>query len=232
MPTRRFACLLLALPFAVPSAWAAQAVPAAEIVAAAQRSLSGPSGDRLTLRVVGAPDDAVVRAGRVALRALPVTGRWPRSRVAVPVRITVDGAVVRTETVWFAVTAERDVLVYAEDAPAGTPATAIKTRVVSVDVAAVQQAFAVDSAGYSGERLKRGVHAGAPVLAGDFEPIPDVDRQGTVAVHVRYGAIRMEATGRAMRAGNTGEVVPVLVDGAETPVEARVLARGEVEIEH
>jgi flagella basal body P-ring formation protein FlgA len=81
-----------------------------------------------------------------------------------------------------------------------------------------------------GTRLRHAVLAGSMVRADDFERIPDVDRQQRVHVEVALGAIRMQARGTAIAKGDAGDVVPVLVDGAESPVRARVVDKGEVEV--
>lgn len=174
--------------------------------------------------------NAIVPAGTVMLRAAPPPGRWPRSRVAVPVQIYVSGKLARSETVWFAVRAERRGFVYGNDAPAGTPALKLATRSELVDVAATDETPIEVLSTLSNERLKRGVHAGWPVLKGDFESIPDVDKNTRVIVHVRYGAIQMQTVATALQPGDVGDAVSVLVEGAHSPVQALVEAKGVVDI--
>ena len=209
----------------------AQTVKAARLVEAARQALPA-AGPRLTVttRVLGASTDTTVPAGAVHLQTHPVVGRWPRARVAVPVAVLVDGRPVRSETIWFAVQALCPTWVYAQDAPAGTEMGKLKVRKATVDIASAD-GLPVDAlASLTGDRLKRGVHAGWPLLEGDFEPIPDVDRQSQVIVHVRYGPIRMETLGRALDTGDVGDVVPVLVEGAASPVLAKVAGKGVVDI--
>lgn len=234
MNTRRFAivfaCCVGAAHAAAP---AEQTIPAARLVGAARAALPGVashSGMTLTTSVVGTPVDAVVPAGTVALLARAPTGRWPRARVAVPVEVLIDGKVVRNETVWFAVTAKRYGLVYGSDAPIGTPASKLKLSPGEVDVAAADGAAVETAAQLADERLKRGVHAGWPVLENDFEAVPDVDKNARVVVRIRYGAIRMQALATALQAGDIGDAIPVLVEGADAPVQAQVEARGVVDI--
>lgn len=208
-----------------------QTISAARLVEMAHAALPATAtGMVVTTQVVGAPPDAIVQAGKVDLHADAPVGRWPRARVSVPVTIRINGKRVRTETVWFSVKALRVVPVYDVDAPRGTPVAQLKSHRASVDVAALDGVPVDALATLANERLKRGVHAGWPVVKSDFEPVPDVDKQGRVVVHVSYGPIRMEAVATALAAGNIGDTVSVLVEGASSPVEARVEAKGVVAI--
>lgn len=208
-----------------------QTITTARLVEAARNMLPAAGPDlAVTARVLGRPDDAIVPAGTVRLQAQPVAGRWPRARVAVSVSVFVNEQAVRSETIWFAVRALRPAWVYAKDAPAGTAMSKLKLHKSTVDVAKAEGQPVDAAIALKGSRLKRGVHAGWPVLKGDFEPIPDVDKQSQVIVHVRYGSIRMETLGRALNVGDVGDVVPVLVEGAVSPVLARVTGKGVVDV--
>lgn len=207
-----------------------QTVTAARLVEVACASLPAAGDSTITTRVMGAPLDATVPAGALRLHTPSVVGRWPRARVAVPVEILVNDQPVRAETVWFAVKALRSVWVYDQDTPAGEMAARLKVHKVAVDVAAANGTPVDELASLANDRLKRGVHAGWPLLEGDFEVIPDVDKQSRVIVHVRYGPIRMETMARALGTGDVGDVVSVLVDGAASPVQAKVAGKGVVDI--
>lgn len=224
------ACCMVSAGFAAP---AEQTIDATRLVAAARAALpaSAPAANlAITVNVIGTPTDAIVPAGTVTLHAEEPPGRWPRSRVAVPVQIRVDGNLARSETVWFAVHAPRRGLVYDNDVPMGTPAVKLATRSSLVDEAATAGIPVAALNTLANERLRRGVHAGWPVLKSDFEPIPDVDKNTRVIVHVRYGAIQMQTVATALQAGDVGDAVPVLIEGAHSPVQARVEARGVVDI--
>jgi flagella basal body P-ring formation protein FlgA len=185
---------------------------------------------KVTSRVIGVPHDATVPDGSVRLKAQPIMGRWPRARVAVSVLISVDGKAVRTETIWFAVKALQTAWIYGNDAPAGTPVGKLKIRQADVDVAESDGQPVKTLASLADERLKRGIHAGWPLLAEDFEPVPDVDTRSQVVVHVRYGPIRIETLAEAMSAGEVGDTVPVLIKGAASPVLAKIVGKGAVDI--
>lgn len=209
-----------------------QTVTTTRLVEAARASLPAAGGSTITTRVMGTPPDATVPAGTLRLQTPSVVGRWPRARVAVPVEVFVNSKPVRTETVWFAVQALRSVWVYDQDTPAGSVADKLKVHKATVDVAEADGTPVDGLASLANDRLKRGVHAGWPLLEGDFEAIPDVDKQSRVIVHVRYGPIRMETMAKALGAGDVGDVVQVLVEGAASPVLAKVTGKGVVDIAH
>lgn len=223
--------LLLSTPM-LPAHAAVQTVPAARIVAAARQALAHlpiRHATQVDAHVVGRPTDAVVQAGSLEIMADAPAGRWPRARVAVPVRLRIGGHTVRTETVWFAIAALRPVATYAEDAALGTPASHVRVSRKTRDVASLH-GHPVEPDAVAGQRLRHAVAAGAPLLAEDFEPVPDVDARQQVTVLVRYGAVRLRTRGTALSSGDAGQTVSVLADGAEGPVQAKVTAKGVVQI--
>lgn len=225
---------VLATSLLVPIASAAvQTVEGARILDTARAVMASDRAGRgtdITFHPLGRTADAVVPGGKVTLHASRPTGTWPRSRVAIPVQLLVDGRSVRTETVWFAVSAKRQALVSADDAIQGTAATDLAVRLASVDVASVHGQVLQTLGPLAGMRLKQGLRAGAPLLREDFEPVPDVDVRGKVTVLVNLGAIRMQTRGTALSAGNAGQTILVLAEGAESPVRARVQSKGVVQV--
>jgi len=225
--------LVLMSPTASAMPRASQRIDAARIVAAARTQIDAQLGSERSaaqVTVVGMPQDVTAPEGAVTLGLRPLTGRWPRARIGVPVDIDVSGLVARSATVWFALSLHRQALSYAGDVPLGAPAASLKLKPRDVDVAAVQGEVVKDLRDVQGLRLRHPVLADAVVVREDFERIPDVDRQERVQVMVASGSIRMQAKGTAMAKGDTGEIVPVLVDNAEAPVHARITDRGVVEV--
>jgi flagella basal body P-ring formation protein FlgA len=224
---------LLLLAPVLPARGAVQTVAAARVVAAAEAALGTlplAPGTHLRLQVVGKPTDAVVPAGALALHASAPSGHWPRSRVAVPVRLEVAGRPAKTETVWFAVEAECPLAVYTSDTASGTAGGDVRSHPADVDTAQLHGHPLQSLAAMKGQRLRHAMLAGAPVMQEDFEPIPDVDARQQVTVLVRYGAIRMQTRGTALSAGDAGQTVAVLATGAQSPVQARVTGKGVVEV--
>lgn len=212
---------------------ASQRIDAARMVAAARAQIDAQLGSErgaAQVTVVGMPEDVTAPEGAATLGLRPLTGRWPRARIGVPVDIDVNGQVVRSATVWFALSLHRQALSYAGDVPLGAPAASLKLVPRDVDAAAMQGEVVKDLQDVQGMRLRHPVMADAIVVREDFERIPDVDRQERIQVMVASGAIRMQAKGTAMAKGDTGEIVPVLVDNAEASVHARIIGRGVVEV--
>lgn len=230
----RYVLFMLAVLLSAPlhAGSAVQAVAASRLVDAAQDLLREhlAVGGELSLTTIGTPEDVRVPMGDVSLQVHPISGRWPRSRVGVPVDVLVDGRIVRSATVWFAVSVRNKVLIYGDDEPIGALAQALRIHAAEVDVATLQEAPVDGPSALDGMRLRKPVQEGGAVLLSDFEKIPDVDRQEKVRVLASYGAIRLATRGVANEKGNAGDVVPVLINGADEPVRARVTEKGVVEV--
>ena len=227
------ASMLMLLSLPTEATPARESVAAARIVAAARAQIDARLGaDRgaAQVSVVGAPEDVVVARGTVTLNAHALVGRWPRARVGVPVDIRVDGQVVRSATVWFALSVRHDVLSYADDAPTSRAAASLKLVPRDADVALVQGDLVREPGDVDGMRLRHPVMAGSIAVREDFERMPDVDRQQRIVIVVTRGSVRLQGRGVAKGKGFTGDVIPVLVDGAEAPVRARITEKGVVDV--
>ena len=232
----RLFVLLVLLPLvalAGPAAPVRQRVAAARIVAAARARIDArldADGAKASVTVVGVPEDVELPLGSIQLDAGALTGRWPRARVGVPVNISINGRVVRSATVWFAVSVHRDALAYAADAAEGTSAAALSLVTRDTDVAQVAGKLVGSPAQLAGLRLRHPVLADSVATMGDFERIPDVDRQQRVRVMVAAGTVRLQAMGTALGSGDVGGVLSVKVDGAQSPVRALVMGKGVVSV--
>jgi len=189
----------------------------------------GSSAASVTLQAVTSsrrgPADA-----HTSYHARRVDGHFPRARFTVMVDVLRDGRNVGTVPVGFALSASGPGLVYRHAEHAG-----IATGLLDTDTGVVDAARALgalhDLSAQSGMRLRHSVRVGAPVLASDFEPIPDVDNRSTVRLQATFGAITIESPATAMRSGNRGDKVPVMVSGANGPVTALVIDKGVTRIE-
>jgi len=227
------AFLLAIISLQVAAAPLRQTLAAARIIAAARaqvdtRLVNDKAANTVT--VIGKPEGMKLPDGHVELKAHTLVGRWPRSRVGVPVDILVDGRIVRSATVWFSLSVSKSVLMYGADATMGTEAGALAYVTQDSDVAILRGDVVGDPADLAGMRLRRAVDANKPVVRQDFEPIPEVDRQERVRVELAFGSIKMQTKGTAISKGCTGDVVPVIVDDAEGPVRARITGKGVVEV--
>lgn len=217
---------LLALPFAT----AASAAPASTdaVVDVARASVEAALGQRygqVDLEVTGRP--SAIPGSDVALRAMPVVGRFPRERFTVDVDLLRSGRVVGKATVGFALHANTEGWVYSKDAHDHDLVAAVAMERQTVDVA---HGEGVTPDQLEGLRLKRNVRAGKIVALADFERVPDIDNRQPVRLLAAFGDITVESAGMAMRAGNRGDVVTVQVDGATAPVKATVTDRGVAEL--
>ena len=160
-----------------------------------------------------------------------VAGRWPRSRVGVPVALRVDGRLVRRLTVWARLRDRRQVLVYADRRAAHTSAVDLAPRPSVVDMACCVGTALVSLDTVEGMRLRADVMAGTPVLAEDFEPVPAVAARAPVEIQVRRGPVRITSRGRALGDADIGATVAVMPEGARHPVQARVVGMNKVVVE-
>jgi flagella basal body P-ring formation protein FlgA len=224
---------LIALPMFASASPGLQTVSSLRVVEAARSELDTCLGNDKAVAqvsVIGKPEDLLVLPGQVEIHARRPEGHWPRARVGMPVDVSVNGEIVRSATVWFAVSVHRDIPGYTADAAMGTAAASLKFVPHDEDVAALQGTIITDSQPLDGMRLRHAVLAGSPVLLEDFERIPDVDRQQRVDVLASYGVIKLQTKGISIGRGNNGDTILVLVDGAETPVHARVMDKGVVQV--
>ncbi|GAB3040395.1 hypothetical protein GCM10027285_26760 [Oleiagrimonas citrea] len=206
-----------------------QTVPTARLVRSARAVLPAkPVSTHAS--VIGAPKALRVPRGKVSLRAVRPSGHWPRARVAVPVRVLVDGVARGQATIWFAVRAPASGWVFRGDMPADAKVDASDVVTGDFDRARIHSVPVQNMSRLSDMRLKHAVMAGMPVVQGDFEAVPMVDAQSRVEVHLAMGNIRMEVKGQALASGGHGDVIPVLVHGASAPVRARVQSQGVVQV--
>lgn len=224
--------LAAALPAGLPTT-ETQQVSAAAIEQRARQALDGrlaETGSRAELRLLSSLQDQTLPAGRVVLEAGEIAGRLPRAQIAVPVRMEVDGRTIRTVTARFQLRDERSVLSYAGAYAARSPGDAVRLQTARVDMACCAGEPVADAQQLVGLRLKRGVRAGQPALAGDFETLPDVQAQRPVAIEVAFGPVRLTAPGTALADGRIGERVTVRAASSGEIVEAQVVARQKVAV--
>jgi flagella basal body P-ring formation protein FlgA len=222
----RFLLPWLALPFATAAVAAPTSTDA--VIDAARVSVEAALGQRygqIDLEVTGRP--SAVPASDVALRAMPVVGRFPRERFTVDVDLLRNGRVVGKATVGFALHASTEGWVYSKDAHDHDLVAAVAMERQTVDAA---HGEGVTPDQLEGLRLKRNVRAGKVVALADFERVPDIDNRQSIRLLAAFGDITVESAGMAMRAGNRGDVVTVQVDGATAPVKATVTDRGVAEL--
>lgn len=197
--------------------------------AVAQRLREADSAARVT-SVTGVRDQSLPM-GRVTMDIGAIAGRWPRARAGVPVRLSVDGRVVRTLTAWVELSDVRRVLTYADRATVKSPADALRLVAGDVDMICCDGAVAPSADALAGMRVRRAVRAGEPVLLADFEPMPDVVERQRVGIEVVRGPVRLTTTGTALADGRIGQVIAVKPDASANTVKARITAKHTVTLD-
>jgi flagella basal body P-ring formation protein FlgA len=135
-----------------------------------------------------------------------------------------------TAWVWFDATAPVAGLRYARDLAPGTLLAASDVAPATVDRLRDPDALAADPAHALGLRLTTRVATGDVVAAAALEVAPLVARAERVRVVHRIGAVALETHGTARGDGRLGELIEVLVEGAESPCRARVIGQGVVDV--
>lgn len=211
-------------------------VPASALIAAGQDAVqlrADAEKVSVVLTPVGRVADVTLPADSVAeVSAGALTTPWLRSRIGVPVRVSVGGEKRAAMTVWFAVVASAHAPVYVADYPRGMTGDRIQTRPGDVDLAKTHAKPAADAGSLTGQRLLAPVKAGQAALAGDFETIPAISSQQAIRIESTQGVVHLSIVGRALTDGNTGDVIAVLPAGATHPVRARVISSQVVAIEN
>ena len=213
-------------------ALAAVTAPTAEAVTAQIQS-------ELQQRLRAQGSSAMVQVDSVRLQALPagavqfeageVAGRWPRARAAVPVKVRVNGRVLRTLNVPITATDIRPVQVFDADYSARTDAATLGLHTANVDMVCCNGA-ALAALPAEGYRLRHDVRAGTPLTDTVLEPLPAVQSMQDVQLQVRHKGIELSAVAVALQDGQVGERIAVRPSYARETVVATVSAPGEVQI--
>ncbi len=213
-------------------ALATSAAPTADAVTAQIQS-------ELQQRLHAQGSGAMVQVGLVRLQALPVgavqieigdvAGRWPRARASVPVRVRMDGRVLRTLNVPVTATDLRSVQVFDANYVARTGLATLRLREATMDMVCCSGTVLVGlpAAGY---RLRQDVRAGTPLTDAVLEPLPAVQGMQEVQLLVRHKGIELSAAAVALQDGQVGQRIAVRPSYAHETVVATVTAPGKVQI--
>jgi flagellar basal body P-ring formation protein FlgA len=211
-----------------------QTLPAAQISREVEAVLSQrlrDAGSSARIVAVRGVRDQSLPPGRVVPEVGAVPGRWPRARVGVPVRLSVDGRTIRIVTAWVETTDPRRVLTYTQASSAKSAAEGLHLSIAEVDMTCCIGTPVAQTDSLEGLRLRRAVRAGEPVLASDFETLPDVSERDQVQIVVARGDVRIRTVGIALADGRIGQRVTVRPDLSERAVSALVVAKKQVLID-
>lgn len=210
-------------------------VPSLDIertVATGVSRLLREAGSEATVHVAGRIVDQPVPAGEVTIELGQVAGPLPRSRTAVPVRLLVDGRLVRTLNVWVEMQDVKQVALYATSHPSAHPGERVELAYGTFDMACCPGAAPVHSAEeLAGMRSRVALSAGRPALLSDFEPTPAVQARQRVQIEVVAGSVRLVAGGVALGDGDIGDQVTVRPDHARETLRSRVVSSEAVVVE-
>lgn len=213
---------------------AAQTLPAATIEQAVRevlRSRLDEAGSTAAIDVISRLQDQSLPAGTPMIEVGVISGPLPRSRLAVPVRLQVEGRLVRVLTVWVALQDRRQVLTYATAHRVGDEAALMNPVPAIVDMTCCPGTPVAEAREIEGQRLASPVRAGEPVMLEDYEAIPAVVARSEVEVEVVRGGITLNTTGIALGDGGVGEVVVVLPRMSGEAVRSRVTGLHKVRVE-
>ncbi|WNH48597.1 flagellar basal body P-ring formation chaperone FlgA [Stenotrophomonas aracearum] len=178
---------------------------------------------------VGALQVQPLPAGAVSAEVGEVAGRWPRARATVPVRLRVDGRLVRTLSMPVTASDVRTVQVFAADYAARTALGDVRLQAAQVDMVCCAGAILQQHPG-DDYRLRTDVRAGMPLTEGSVEARPAVQGMQSVQLLVQRGSIRLSADAVALQDGRLGERIPVRPSYAQEAIVAVVTAPGKVQV--
>ncbi|MDP3341318.1 flagellar basal body P-ring formation chaperone FlgA [Frigidibacter sp.] len=87
-----------------------------------------------------------------------------------------------------------------------------------------------DPAEVLGQEARVAIYAGRPILAGDIGPPALVERNQTVTLVYRRGALTILAEGRALGRGGAGDSLRAMNIASRTTITGRVAADGTVHV--
>lgn len=221
--------MLLAL--ALASALATQTIPARQIEDAVEghvRARLRSLGSHAQWVVTPGLRDQLVPEGRIAIVVGEPSGRLPRKRVGLPVRLEIDGRLVKTLTAWVEMHDRQAVLVYAEDHPRGRLSEGLRFSRAQVDMVCCTGDKVISPDQLAHMQLAKAVRAGQPAMTDDYVLVPQVRVRQPVEIVAGNEQIRIALRGIAMADGYMGDHVPVRVPASPTLIRSVVIGEGRV----
>ncbi|HEY9023922.1 MAG TPA: flagellar basal body P-ring formation chaperone FlgA [Burkholderiaceae bacterium] len=170
-----------------------------------------------------------VPLGHVALDVRPLPRlTQPSSHATVWVDVSVGGHFQRSVNLEYRVQAFRTGWVAAQELQRGQDIDTSRLTQALVDVARLPAPLWKDTPDRA--RMRRAVHPGEALTTLDAEARPWVVRGERVEVFSRVGELSIEAQAEALQDGRAGQDVLVRIASSRSPVTARVLKPGLVEI--
>lgn len=152
-----------------------------------------------------------------------------KSRVAVSLVLERCGQLV-TSSAWFRVRAYHEAWVFSRNLRGESALDASMVSKERIDLAGAQLSLEELADQVEGFWLSRDVRAGMPVLKQHLQPEPLVKRHEAVKVVVAGQGLMLSTRGTAMRPGQLGDKIPVMLDWASSSLLAEVAGKGEVHV--
>lgn len=213
---------------------AAQTLAGHHVAERARQALSAAlqaAGRELQLQLLDPVPDLVLPFGPLLMQVRALNPEQAlRARVRVWVDVLVDGAVIRSQLVPFAVRVLEAVPVARRALERGQLLDCADLDTRTVDVAALSEPVARGACGAAAAplRLRRALAQGEALQADALQAMPDVVQGEPVRLRARSGAIEVESMALALRDGVVGQRVMVRPSAASAPVAALVDGRGRV----
>lgn len=227
-------CLLLALLLPRPSMASgdtARPDPVAEFVRQGVLAALASEGHRATVSVLGERSLSRTAPAFAGLKLRPLTGRWPRPRVAASVELLdAQQQPIAVRTVWLAVDIPTKAWVYAHSGHPGEPLNESSLVSRQVNLANIAGAPLTTAESTHGLQLRCAVRAGEVALSQHFEAVPDLHRNDAVTLTVDSGAVRLQTAATALESGRIGDVVSVRAANAIDSVHARIISNRLVQL--
>lgn len=216
---------------------ASRPVASSELVAAAKGVLSEwleERSERFEVHPVTDPRSLVVPKGALRLAVRPLGEGRPARRMQVWVDVWSNNETVRSVPITFEVKAYATAAVATRDLALGSAATeSIANQEVDLTAwpARSRHIKSSELSTVDAPRLRRPLRTGDVVTTADVEVTPAVQRGDWATVRVRDGALELESKVEVLHDAWIGQNVRVRSSQTEQPVLARVIGRGQLEIQ-
>lgn len=163
----------------------------------------------------------------------PIADDMPlRRRMAVMVELNSGSDTIERVPVWLAIEAYKEVPVYVRDMQRGDLISAADFQLQEVDLTRVQGELLSSTAFTASQQLRHDVRAGTALVKQQLEAAPAIRRGDRVSLQLVGETISIIASGIARGQGFPGDMIEVLVDGADKPTRALITGQGETRIDY
>ncbi len=217
--------VLLALAILLPAPASALAVE--EELAAFLRARAGSSLDAVEVPELPLADAERALEARFSVNPSQPLAGW------VPVRVSLlrQGRLVRSLVARAHVTATRDVVVARRRIAAGQRVSPEDLELQQWPAGRVPRGALGDPDEAEGQRARRAIAAGAALVGGRLEPVPDVERGQRVKIRLVQGALTIETHGTAQEGGVVGEWIRVRSAASPRVLSGRIGTDGVLHVE-